>query len=209
MTDNKCCYCEAKLGSGYKEMHIDHFHPKSLYPNEVVNWDNLLPACPHCNKSKSSHDTYIEPIINPCIDDPRKYFYFRNYRYRSKELDPDSVGKRTICVLKLNVTDEIENSRFRVAEELSDKIEDIFELASDNKDILCNNSRKRNRVLNGCKNLMKLCLPSSEYGSCMSTNLHDDQNFIEICNIIKQANLWNNELEDMYNSSLSIRYDSK
>lgn len=209
MSNNKCCYCETKLGPGYKEMHVDHYHPKSLYPNEVVDWENLFPSCPHCNKSKSDHDTYAEPIVNPCCNDPRRYFYFRNFRYRSKEIDPDSIGKRTIRVLKLNVTDDLENTRFRVAEMLANEIESIFELASDNKDILISNTRKRNRVINGCKNLLKLCLPHSEYGSCMSTNLHDDANFIELCNIIKQINLWDGELEDLYNLSISIRYDSK
>lgn len=209
MSYGKCCYCEAKIGPGYKEMHVDHFHPKILYPNEVVHWSNLFPSCPHCNKNKSDHDTYKEPIVNPCDEDPREYFYFSNYRYRSKDINPDSVGKRTLLVLKLNDTQEIKTSRFQVAEELNKKIEEIYELAYDNKDILKTNTRKRNRVLNGCKNLMKFCQPSSEYGSCMATVLHNDDDFQELCEIVKQLDLWDEEMEELYSLSNSIKYDLK
>lgn len=75
MSNAKCCYCECKVGAGEREMHVDHFKPKSIYPDLVVKWENLLPSCPHCNKEKSSHDTGAEPIVNPSEDDPREFFY--------------------------------------------------------------------------------------------------------------------------------------
>lgn len=209
MSLSKCCYCEASIGPGCKEMHVEHYHPKKEYPDEVVDWENLLPSCPHCNKSKGEHDTYKEPIINPSVEDPRKYLYFRDYRYKSRDLAPDSIGKRTLFVLNLNDTEEIKNTRFIVAERLNTEIENIFELALDNKDILCSNTRIKNRVLNGCKNLLKFCQPSSEYGSFMSTILHNDENFKELCKILKQLGLWNEELEELYNLSNSIKYDSE
>ena len=40
-----------------KGYEVKEFDPKSIYPDLVVAWDNLLPSCPHCNKEKSSHDT--------------------------------------------------------------------------------------------------------------------------------------------------------
>ena len=82
--NNKCVYCECFIGKGHKEMHIDHFHYKDKYEDEVVVWSNLNPSCPHCNKSKSSHDTYEEPIINPFEQNPQDYFYLKNYRYYGK-----------------------------------------------------------------------------------------------------------------------------
>lgn len=207
MTSAKCCYCETKLGPGYKELHVDHFHPKSSYPNEVVEWNNLLPACPHCNKCKSDHDTYKEPIINPCEEDPRYYFYFKDYRYKSKDTSPDSVGKRTLLTLNLNDTEEIKNTRFKLGEALNSEIEKIYELAYDNRETLNANTRIRNRVLNGCKNIMKFCQPDSEYGSCMATILHSNAEFKRLCDIITQFGLWNEELENLYILSNEIKYE--
>ena len=57
MSHNKCCYCELKLGEEGKYMQVEHYHCKSLYPDEVVLWENLLPSCNRCNTNKSSHDT--------------------------------------------------------------------------------------------------------------------------------------------------------
>lgn len=207
MTDHKCCYCESKVGSGIEDLHVEHFHPKDKYPDEVVDWENLFPSCPHCNRKKSNHDTNIEPIINPCKVDPRQYFYFKNYRYRSKDLDPDSIGKRTLYVLKLNNTNRIKNTRFKIGEQLSEEIGNIYELASDNRDILCTNTRKRNKVLNGCRNLLEFCQPNSEYGSFMSTILHNDEDFIALCEILKQLDLWNDELEELFIMSNDIKYE--
>lgn len=65
---------------------VDHFKPKSIYPDLVVKWENLLPSCPHCNKEKSSHDTGAEPIVNPSEDDPREFFYLKDYRYGTYNL---------------------------------------------------------------------------------------------------------------------------
>lgn len=77
MSDNKCCYCECKIGKGEREMHVEHFKPKSIYPDLVVEWNNLLPSCPHCNKQKSSHDTGndSEQVIKELVEE----------RYRQKK----------------------------------------------------------------------------------------------------------------------------
>ena len=41
------------------------------YPDEVVDWDNLLPSCKRCNTTKGTHDVVTEPIINPFDIDPK------------------------------------------------------------------------------------------------------------------------------------------
>ena len=41
-------------------MEVEHFHPKSLYPNEVISWENLLPICKRCNSSKGADS---EPVL--------------------------------------------------------------------------------------------------------------------------------------------------
>lgn len=45
---NKCVYCEVWV----EECHVEHFRPKSIYYWLAYSWDNLLLACPTCNKSK-------------------------------------------------------------------------------------------------------------------------------------------------------------
>lgn len=44
MTYSKCAYSEAKLQEGGAYMEVDHFHPKSLYPEEVVKWGKPAPC---------------------------------------------------------------------------------------------------------------------------------------------------------------------
>jgi len=42
-----CCYCEDSFARD-----IDHFRPKTLYPNDTFVWENYLLACPTCNGNK-------------------------------------------------------------------------------------------------------------------------------------------------------------
>ena len=100
---NKCCYCEAIIKEESKFMEVDHFYCKSLYPDKVVEWANLLPSCKKCNGQKRNHDVGEFPIINPTVDNPQDYLYFEDYRYKSK--DKNTKGQKTINVLNLNDID--------------------------------------------------------------------------------------------------------
>lgn len=71
----KCAYCECIPGeSSYIE--VEHFEPKSLYPEKTYSWENLLPACSKCNRNKSNFDTRVKPMINPSVDDPSGYLTY-------------------------------------------------------------------------------------------------------------------------------------
>ncbi len=55
MTNNHCSYCglfslEKNVGGGS----IDHFKPKSTFPELAFEWTNLFIACPECQKLKGS-----------------------------------------------------------------------------------------------------------------------------------------------------------
>ena len=145
----KCVYCESLIGEGHKEMHIDHFHYKDKYKDEVVSWENLNPSCPHCNKSKSSHDTYAEPIINPFEQNPQDYFCIKHYRYYSKNSEVEEIARRTIGVLELNDTENVVMLRFKVGEALIQEIQDICEFAIENKDILCSKNCEKKQGFAG------------------------------------------------------------
>ncbi len=84
MSNGKCCYCETKLVEEGKYMQVDHYPPKSKYPYEVLEWENLLLSCGMCNNKKRAYDTALEPIINPTEHKPKEYLHLRNFLYVSK-----------------------------------------------------------------------------------------------------------------------------
>lgn len=65
----KCAFCECKPGES-GNIEVEHFEPKSLYPEGTYDWDNLLPSCRKCNEAKRDYDTRTIPIINPAKEDP-------------------------------------------------------------------------------------------------------------------------------------------
>ncbi|MEY4905923.1 MAG: hypothetical protein RLZZ292_3738 [Bacteroidota bacterium] len=73
----KCAYSESLLGEEGKYMEIDHFYCKSLFPDKVVEWENLLPSNKKCNIVKDDHNVETEPIINPYKDNPKDHFYLQ------------------------------------------------------------------------------------------------------------------------------------
>ena len=198
MSNAKCCYCECKVGAGEREMHVDHFKPKSIYPDLVVKWENLLPSCPHCNKEKSSHDTGAEPIVNPSEDDPREFFYLKDYRYYCFDNADSSIARRTLGVLSLNDSTENVYKRYLIGNELHSKIDEIAELAIENEKILKTKTTMRNRIRNGCKNILKQGYPEAVYSAFMATLIFNDENFKTCMEILKRQDIWDDELEESF-----------
>lgn len=105
MTYSKCAYSEAKLQEGGAYMEVDHFHPKSLYPEEVVKWGNLLPATKTSNTAKGNTDTRVVPLINPLKDNPKDYLRYVGALCMVKNLsDPiaKTKAKNSIDLYALN-----------------------------------------------------------------------------------------------------------
>lgn len=96
----KCAFCEAKPAES-GNIEVEHFMPKSLYPDKTFEWNNLLPVCRKCNNSKSNHDTGKEAIVNPCEVDPEKIFTYNFLNIEPIDRD-DVVAERTIEVCDLN-----------------------------------------------------------------------------------------------------------
>lgn len=178
--------------------HVDHFKPKSIYPDLVVKWENLLPSCPHCNKEKSSHDTGAEPIVNPSEDDPREFFYLKDYRYYCFDNADSSIARRTLGVLSLNDSTENVYKRYLIGNELHSKIDEIAELAIENEKILKTKTTMRNRIRNGCKNILKQGFPEAVYSAFMATLIFNDENFKTCMEILKRQDIWDDELEESF-----------
>lgn len=80
MFHGKCAYCESKI-SHIAYGHIEHFKPKSTFPELTFEWTNLLLSCPICNGTEFKGDCFPEaseggPLINPCDETPAEHFEF-------------------------------------------------------------------------------------------------------------------------------------
>lgn len=98
---DKCAFCEGiPAETGYAE--VEHFHPKSIYTDKAFEWTNLLYSCKACNNSKLSHDTQIEPIINPYDLDPRDCFTYTDIMIEPKAGPSYAIAQKTIEVCGLS-----------------------------------------------------------------------------------------------------------
>lgn len=207
MSNGKCCYCETKLGEEGKSMHVEHYHPKCKYPDEVVKWENLLPSCSRCNINKGDHDTKLEPIINPAIDNPKDYFYFYNYRYKSKNRNKLAID--TMGVLYLNDTNTIVKARFKICNSIIDKLSEIEELLEDYVKKINVSTRRKNRIIHGLKDVLKCSQPTEEYSAVVATTIINDDNYKHIKNKLMTLELWDSELENLEKEAINIMFDTK
>lgn len=201
MAFGKCCYSEVRLNEEGKYMEVEHFLPKSIYKDKVMEWGNLLPACKPCNTAKGGHDTGKYPIVNPFVDDPKEYFYIDNkYCYQAK--DDSEKGKLTLTVLGLNHIKQFVMPRYRVASKLVDR---IHYLKDNLIDSLPNNYRKDNfntndiekinKHIHRLKNLMKNGNRKEEYAALTSTVILSDGYYEMIEAFLKIEGLWDDELQ--------------
>lgn len=78
----RCAYCECKmiLHPERQDVHIEHFRPKSTYPQGTFEWKNLFGSCIHqdsCGRHKDHCGPYdTNDLIKPDEEDPEAYFLF-------------------------------------------------------------------------------------------------------------------------------------
>lgn len=72
---SRCMFCEDSRGTD-----IEHFWPKSRFPEKTFLWGNLLLACTGCNRKKGKKfdvDPAGRPLlIDPTAEDPWDFLYF-------------------------------------------------------------------------------------------------------------------------------------
>lgn len=86
----KCVYCESFLNT-ISYSNIEHYHPKSICPDETFCWNNLFMACTVCNTTKEDFDTQNEPFINPLTENPEDYLTFDELRIVPKNNNHEST----------------------------------------------------------------------------------------------------------------------
>ena len=91
-TNNICWYCErtcdAGAESGGRTPTVDHFRPRSRFPQLVYEWSNWVLSCQRCNNSKNNKWPelgYVDPCAADISDRPDRYF---DYDLLTGDLEP-------------------------------------------------------------------------------------------------------------------------
>lgn len=111
MYGSLCCYCEGEIDlTGYAE--IEHYKPKSLFPDLCFQWSNLHQICTKCNKKKNAKWDNEFPILNPTQDSVDDKIEFRGQMLCMKE--QDKRVQNTIEHLEINKRAELFDFRSKL-----------------------------------------------------------------------------------------------
>lgn len=99
----RCMYCEHNEGTD-----IEHFWPKSEYPEKAFSWSNYLLACSHCNSNykrtkfplTSGMPDLLDPTAEDPADDPVKHLRLLPSNGKYDPIGPK--GEPSIEVFDLN-----------------------------------------------------------------------------------------------------------
>lgn len=198
MTNNKCAYSEAPLNENGTYMEVEHFRCKEKYPDKVVEWGNLLPACKTCNTTKGEWDVEKDgDIVNPLVDNPQDYLFVKAFRYYAK--NDNKKGEDTISVLNLNNTNQFTKPRseiyFRIIDTLRDNVE---KLCSDDT------SLKQKHTLNRIKQCLKEAYPQYPYSAVLATSVLESEEYASMKKLVQGKSLWDNQFAELENTLKSI-----
>lgn len=96
----RCMYCEDNEGTA-----IEHFWPKTHYPERAFDWLNYLLACSRCNSNYKRDEFPIDAtgnplLVNPVEEDPLDHLSFSSATGYFQPLSPK--GHPSIKVFGLN-----------------------------------------------------------------------------------------------------------
>jgi uncharacterized protein (TIGR02646 family) len=122
-----CMWCSSNESS-----QVEHYRPKSQYPELAFHWENYLWACGVCN-SIHKRDQFPEnphQIIDPVTEDPWQHFFIDEFGMLSPRYDPvaeslDTRAVSTISVLGL-VRDDLQARRRRAMKILRQSVYDAL-----------------------------------------------------------------------------------
>ncbi len=115
----KCAYCEQESAKD-----IEHYFPKSAYPDRMFRWENFLWACKNCDTEKLD-EFPVDPqgnavLIHPGRDEPFDYFLW-DFLSGKMVLHPDPArrerARQTRDLLRLD--------QFSIADERRNKFENV------------------------------------------------------------------------------------
>lgn len=188
MSADKCCFCETKLQEESKYMEVEHFHPKKLYPDEVISWDNLLPICKRCNVNKLDHDTVTDCIIHPVKDNPKEHLKLSDGGILR---GTTPLGKRTVIIVKLNKNQNLDVIRDDIRTALGFKLIDLLDFTK----IYCKtpSDYMKDKIIGNLKRIMQEGTREYEYSATAATVILTNPDYTEIKRLFTTHNLWDDE----------------
>jgi hypothetical protein len=194
----KCVYCECNLTTEGKYLEVEHFACKGDYPNEVIDWNNLLPSCKRCNTTKGTHDVKKEPIVNPFEDLPSAHFSFVAYRFRPTS----QKGEMTSAVVGLNHHSRAVTMRFEIGEQIQTSVDNAADRLSAYLEI--STSLRRKKLMDSVEGLLRESLPVVPYAATAATVLHKHSSYSSLKNQMESHGLWDADLEALHQESSAI-----
>ena len=196
MSYGKCAYSELQIDTESAYLEIDHFRHKDKYPDDVINWYNLLPACKKCNVTKGSWDVMSDPIVNPTTDDPKLHLYIKGYRFYAIT----EKGKNTIEAVALNDDEHFVKNRFIVGNDiiqtLNSELDSLMEATTE---------RQKKYRINRIKNTLYRGLPDKQYAASNATAIiFENGRYKELLDYLKNNDLWDEDLESIISQIQSI-----
>lgn len=191
MTYNKCIYSEVRLEENSTCEEVEHFYPKSIYPEKVVEWGNLMPSCKICNAKKSNVDPNKIALINPYIDKPSDYITFCGCTCVA--IQNNTKGANSIRFYNLNNSHFIrprENQIINNEEKLSRLLEELNEGLKD--------GNPTKRFLARLMSILQSAQPEEPYSVCTGTALQKSKVFIMIKENLAVKGLWSPELNRLH-----------
>jgi uncharacterized protein (TIGR02646 family) len=195
MSFDKCCYCECNVMEESKHMEIDHFYPKSLYDDEVVKWENLLPSCKSCNGSKGNFDTKNNEFLHPIHDNPQEHLYFLGYRLKVKS--NSLKAKNLLENIGLNDKQKLVDKRFELGEAIAEELIKLLELTIDYENGKSKHTRRKNIISNSLLNLLQEGQATSDYSALAATVILQNPNYQKIKQLFIKSGLWNDEFNNL------------
>ena len=132
----RCMYC-----SGSESSDVEHYRPKSSFPEYAMTWKNYLWICTPCNRAKlnqfpiAADDSAI--LINPLDENVWRYFYIDEFGNLSPTWDVQrddyclrGIKTAEIIGLDLQALQEARRSRM---DDLKEKVGDTIALVKANE----------------------------------------------------------------------------
>lgn len=196
MTHHKCAYSEAPLNENGTYMEVEHFRCKKKYPDKVVEWGNLLPACKTCNDTKGEWDVEKDgDIVNPLVDNPQDFLYAKVFRYKGK----NEKGCTTIEKLDLNNFEQFVMPRFQIYTEIIEDIESLKEKLSLDK-----TDRQKSNTIKKFKQCLREASPKKIYSAIIATSILESEEYASMKKLVQEKSLWDNQFDDLENTLKSI-----
>ena len=188
MSNYKCAYSEIKLQEEGKYMEVEHFLPKSVHPDKVVEWDNLLPASKFCNGKKLNR---THSIVHPVRDNPKEHLYMiENVIYGKSQ-----KGRNAVIVLGLNDPDHLLKPRYEIRSATQNELHKQYVQVvnfSQNP-----NENQELEIVHALENLLKNGNRKEAYSATVATTILNDPHYAEIKRIFKEQNIWSIELQNL------------